>query len=119
MELFNPLSENNNTELFERYSSGHAVIITFNYDIDRLEPIHELGAKLRTILCDENIGEYDGHELAMDDSHGSLYMYGPNAERLFKAVKTTLEATDFLKGATANLRFGPIGKDTPEIDVTI
>jgi hypothetical protein len=43
-------------------------------------------------------------------------MYGPNAEVLFKTVKQTLEATDFMSGAKAKLRFGPPEDGVKEIE---
>ena len=97
----------------------HAVIVYFDYGIEGLEPIHQLGDKLEKVISDNNVGEYDGHEIAMDYSDGSLYMYGPNAETLFKTIKSTLEETKFLKGAKAKLRFGPPEDGVKEIDVEI
>lgn len=46
-------------------------------------------------------------------------MYGPNAEKLFIAIKEELEKTDFMKGAIATLRFGPPEDGVKEIDVEI
>lgn len=99
--------------------SRHAVIIHFNYGIDTLDELYLLEKKLEKQIIDKNVGEYDGHEVALDNSDGYLYMYGPNAESLFKAVKPILDATTFMKGATAVLRFGPPTEDSPEIEVEI
>lgn len=96
-----------------------AVIIQFLYGIDRLEPLHRLEEELRNLINQEGVGEYDGHEIATDYSDGFLYMYGSNAESLFKTVKTTLEKTDFMKGAIAKLRFGPPEDGVKEIEVRI
>jgi hypothetical protein len=52
-------------------------------------------------------------------SDGFLYMYGPNAENLFKAVKCILEETDFTKGSLATLRFGGPGSGAREIEIEI
>ena len=46
-------------------------------------------------------------------------MYGPNAELLFKGIKSTLEKTRFLNGAEAVLRFGPPEEGVKEITVEI
>lgn len=97
----------------------HAIIIHFNYGINSLDPLHVLGYKLEDILRTSNVGEFDGHEIAMDDSDGFLYLYGPNAETLFKTIKTTLEETSFMKGAIATLRFGPPEDGVKEIDVEL
>ena len=66
----------------------------------------QLEEKLEKVIADNNAGEYDGHEIAVDYSDGILYMYGQNAENLFKVIKPTLDSCDFMKGATAKLRFG-------------
>jgi hypothetical protein len=97
----------------------HAVIIHFNYGIEGMEKIYELREKLTDIIDKNNLGEYDGHEIATDYGDGFLYMYGPNAETLFNGIKKTLEKTDFLNGATAKLRFGPPEDGIREITVEI
>ena len=84
-----------------------------------MDEIYELSDELRTIIEENNLGEFDGHEVAIDNSNGSLYMYGPNAELLFKGIKSTLEKTSFLNGAKALLRFGPPEDGVEEITVDI
>ena len=95
----------------------HAVIINFYQALESMDKLVELEYKLRSIISEKVVGEYDGHDIALDHSDGTLYMYGPNAEKLFLAIKETLEKTDFMKGATATLRFGPPGDGVKEIDV--
>jgi hypothetical protein len=97
----------------------HAVIIHFQYHQDDLEPLHELEDLLEDIVTAKRVGEYDGHEIALDLSDGSLYFYGPNAETLFKAIKPTLEATDFMSGSVATLRFGEAGTGAHEIEIEL
>ena len=99
--------------------NNQSVIIYFDYGLEEMDEIYELGDKLRHILEENNLGEYDGHEVAMDNSDGSLYLYGPNAESLFIAIKPTLEKVEFLIGAKAVLRFGSYEDDAPEIIVEI
>jgi hypothetical protein len=97
----------------------HAVIVRFQYGIQGLQALHELEDKLEHITTQNAVGEYDGHEIAKDYSDGLLYMYGPNAERLFKAVQSTLREAPFMKGAIAILRFGPPEDGVKEIEVAI
>ena len=97
----------------------HSVIVYFKYGKEELDPLHALVLKLEEVLSGTNAGVIDGHEIAMDNSDGSLYLYGPNAETLFKAVKPTLETIDFMQGATAVLRFGGINEKAPDIEVEI
>jgi hypothetical protein len=52
-------------------------------------------------------GEYDGNEVATDGSDGFLYMYGPDADRLFEVIRPILEACSFMRGARMTLRYGP------------
>ncbi len=103
----------------DNQASEQAVIVHFLYGIDRLDPLHQLGHELRELIDQACVGEYDGHEIAMDDSDGFLFMYGPNAELLFKTVIPLLEQTDFMKGAVATLRFGPPEIGVKEITVEI
>lgn len=97
----------------------HAVIVHFRYKMDSLDPLHELESELEKQIRREGVGEYDGHEIAMDLSDGFLYMYSANAETLFKAVKPTLEKSKFMKGAVARLRFGPPEEGIKEIEVKL
>ncbi len=104
---------NNHTEV------EHAVIVQFDYGIEGMEELYNLRDKLESIIEENQLGEYDGHEMATNYSDGFLYMYGPNAETLFNGIKDTLEQTDFMKGAKAKLRFGPPEDGVKEITVEI
>lgn len=97
----------------------HAVIIHFNHGLDELDAVHEFEKKLTLIIENNRLGFYDGHELAMDNSDGSLYMYGRNAETLFKAVLPALKAHPLMQGATAHLQFGKIEDNPKCIDVSL
>lgn len=57
-----------------------------------------------------NLGIYDGHEIALDNTDGSFHMYGPSAEAIYIAIKPTLEQTDFMRGAEARLKFWGLRK---------
>ena len=107
------------TEISNSANPEHAVIINFNYGIQGLEQLHELEKKLEIVIKQNSVGEYDGHEIAVDYSDGSIYMYGPDAETLFNAIRPTLDNTSFMKGAQAILCFGPPDKNTRQIEITI
>ncbi len=119
MGLFDKSLEQNDDKKDKTHETKHAVIVHFIYYKEDLDPLHELDEKLEKVIKEKRVGEYDGHEIAMDMSDGFLYMYGPNAEDLFKAVKPTLEQTDFTKGAVATLRFGEPGSDGKEIEIEL
>ena len=58
-------------------------------------------------VLDELAGEYDGNEVAVSGKDGFLYMYGPDADRLFAVVKPILDACTFTSKARIKLRYGP------------
>jgi hypothetical protein len=66
--------------------SDHSVIIHFFYGMDTLDPLHELEDKMSVALELSGIGLCDGHEIAMDDTDGFYFLYGDNAETVFKTV---------------------------------
>ncbi|SEO40420.1 hypothetical protein SAMN05660816_02833 [Niastella yeongjuensis] len=97
----------------------HAVIVRFKYGIDGLDALFELEDMLEKVVTENEVGEYDGHEIAMDYGDGTLYMYGPNAESLFKTVQPVLKECDFMNGAKAKLRFGPPEDGVTEIEIEV
>ena len=99
--------------------TDHEVIIHFYYGMDDLDPLHNLELELEKIVDELDVGRYDGHEIAMDDTDGFLFLFGPNAETLYKSIKPLLEGIPWMKGATALMRFGPLGEGSSEIEVEI
>lgn len=83
----------------------HSVVIQFSYGLPSLDPLHALENEMSRLIELSGIGNYDGHEMDMDDKEGYLFMYGANAEHLFKVVKPLLDKTDFMHGARAVLTF--------------
>ncbi|MFN6946513.1 MAG: hypothetical protein ACK4ND_16320 [Cytophagaceae bacterium] len=96
----------------------HAVIIYFQYGLESLDPLHELEGELRNLLNEHKVGRLDGHEVEWFNVDGFLYLYGENAETLFKCIKPTLEACPFMRGAEVQLYFGP-GRGENERQLTI
>lgn len=103
----------------DKRKDEHAVIIEFNYGLENLDALHQLQDQLEETIEVNDLGEYDGHEMATDLSHGYIYMYGPNAEFLYDRTKGILEQADFMKGAKATLRFGPADEASQEIILEI
>ena len=98
----------------------HAVIVSFGYvGSTDLEPLFALERELEAAIAAANTGEYDGNEVAVDGSDGTLYMYGPDADKLFAVVKPALESCRFMKGAVVRLRYGPPGEGVPEREVRL
>jgi hypothetical protein len=97
----------------------HAVVVHFQYGSTDLTRLFQLEEKLEAAIAAANAGELDGNEVATDGSDGFLYMYGPDADRLFEAVKPVLETSSFMKGATAKMRYGPPVDGVREVEVVI
>jgi hypothetical protein len=91
-----------------------ALIIHFRYGSNDLTELFELENKLEDIIKKQNLGEFDGDEIATDCSDGFLYMYGPDARKIFDAIRDTLTATPFMRKAIAKLQFGPSEEDGKE-----
>ncbi|SNT31030.1 hypothetical protein SAMN05421640_3345 [Ekhidna lutea] len=83
-----------------------SIIVHFKGWIDSLEPIHRLTEQLREVLDNNPLGLLDGHEIAMDCSHGYIFFYGPDAQLLFEEIKSILIKADLLKCTKAVLHQG-------------
>lgn len=84
----------------------HAVIVHFDYGSTDLAPLFALERRLDDALKAAGAGEVDGNEVATDGSDGYLYLYGPEAGRLFEVARPHLEAAGFMRGARARIRYG-------------
>ena len=100
-------------------NTEQAVVIYFNYGLEEDEPFYELSDRLRSLVDGSGLGNYDGHEIAMDNTDGSFYMYGPDAKKLYEVVRETIEKTPFMKGANVVLQFGPPKPGVKEVSFTL
>lgn len=85
----------------------HALIVKFQYRSTNLDLLFATEDRLEAAILAAKAGELDGHEIAVDGTDGTFYMYGPDADKLYKAVEPVLRATPFLKGAVVTRRYGP------------
>ncbi|MCJ7623010.1 MAG: hypothetical protein MUO76_05875 [Anaerolineaceae bacterium] len=85
----------------------HAVLVYFTYGSIDLSRLFTLEGRLEESINTSDVGVFDGNEIATDGTDGVLYMYGPDADALFDAVRPALETADFMKGALVKLRYGP------------
>ena len=98
----------------------HSVLIEFKYGMKSLDPLLDLEDELRRILDETDIGYHDGHEIAMDDSDGKIFLFGTNAEAVYKLIEPILFSVDWMDGAKVLLRFGDeADKSAKEIDFTL
>lgn len=99
---------------------NHSVLIHFFNESQENDELYTVGMRLSKFIEEHRLGVYDFHEVAMNGTHGTLFMYGTDAEKLFKGVLPILRIPAFLKGATAVLRFGSYkDQDAKEIEVEL
>jgi len=94
----------------------HALIVHFRYGSKDLGPLFELEEALDDALAGGGAGEYDGNEMAVDGPDGVLFMYGPDADRLFDVVAPILRREAFMRGARIRKRYGPPEDGVKEIE---
>lgn len=100
-------------------ASEQAVIVKFHYGATDLGPMFALEDRLKKAIEVANVGEYDGNEIATDGSEGTLYMYGPDADRLYEVVSPILRKAPFMKGAEAIKRYGAPEAGVKAVRVTV
>jgi hypothetical protein len=101
--------------------SNHAVIITIKLSDDAFgtederDKVYELEDTLEAILSEQD--EVDGHDFGGGEA--SIYLYGPDADALYKVTQPVLRRTSF-KAMTALLRYGSTDQeDAEEKTITI
>ena len=89
-----------------------AVIVQFNYLPETLDELTALENQLVEAIERAGVGELDGHEVALDGRDTLLYMYGPDADELYRTIEPVLLMWAPLSEARVLLRYGPPGIDT-------
>jgi hypothetical protein len=100
-------------------SSEQAVVVRFNYGSTDLNPLFTLEDRLETAIKKAGAGEYDGNEIATSGKDGSLYMYGPSADRLYAVVEPIFKSVPFMRGAKVTKRYGPPKDGVKEVTIVI
>lgn len=92
-----------------------AVLVHLDGRENAIEPrdLWPIEDALMEVIEREGLGEFDGNEVGPEDA--ILFMYGPDAERLFAAIETTLRANPICKGARAVIRRGEPGAPEREV----
>lgn len=91
-----------------------AAIHFTEYGNTNLERIYSVSDELDKALKGTNLGELDGHMLAVTGSDGFLFLYGPDAKELYEYIKPIILRTPFLKNATVG--FGITGQQLKVIE---
>ena len=97
---------------------NQAVIVYFDYGSADWDPFFAFEKTLEDAVSHSGAGDYDGNELAVDGSDGSLYMYGPDADKLFAVARPILLSTRLLKNVKVVLRYGRV-EDKSAHEVTV
>ena len=80
--------------------------------------IAALADDLERVIPEKQVGEFDGDEFG--DGRCILYMYGPDADRLFEAVEPVLRAAAVARDGFAIKRYGEASnKNAVEVRVNL
>lgn len=119
MGLISKLFGNRKTEDQPARPPEHCLIVEFQFHGGDPRPVFQVGDELSAALSRDRAGEFDGNELAADCSSGSLYLYGPDADRLLAVARPVLLAHAFLHGAKLLLRYGPPAPGVARRELTL
>lgn len=90
------------------------VEVHFSYGSKNFQHLFALEDVLRHAVVDAGVGHYEGHDADEDGSDGYYYMYGPDAEAIYRVIDPVLKTSSFMSGATVTLWFGPRRWRTPK-----
>ncbi len=86
----------------------HSVILSSNISLEDMEDVFALENSLDRILKTEGLGECDGNEVGLEGSDLSIFLYGPDAAKLFAAIAPHLQRSPIMSEGIAKLRFGDV-----------
>ena len=90
------------------------VEVLFEYGSTNFQYVYALGDKIQLAIQEAKVGQYDGHALPADGSQGRYFVFGPDAEAIFKIIQPVLAASPLMSGATVTLHYGPPSWRTPK-----
>ena len=99
-------------------ASEQAVIVRVPYAGVDLGPLHAIEQRLTAAIAQAGVGTLDGDELT-PGVDATLYAYGPDADRLYAAMRPVLEGEPLMHGATATLRYGIWHEGMRETQLTV
>src|ERR1700692_4596132 len=95
-------------------SFAQEVEVYFAYVSTNFQYVYALGDQIQLAIVEAKVGEYDGHAIPADGSDGRYFIYGPDAEAIFKVIAPVLEASPLMRGATVTLHYGSRSWRTPK-----
>lgn len=89
----------------------HAVLIHIPAPKDESDQIglDQIENPLIAALERSGTGEWDGHEIDLQTGEAVIYLYGPDADRLYTAIEPTLRDAPIPPGSYAVKRYGEPG----------
>ena len=72
-----------------------------------------IGDRLAAVIERSGLGEFYGDEIGPTET--TLFMYGPDAERLFSGIEQTLRDYPLCQGARVVIRYGGPGSEEREV----
>jgi hypothetical protein len=102
----------------KKVGAEHAVVVYIDgtglsaEDYDRYD-LETIETELLGIIDANGVGEYDGNEVG--ERGATLFMYGPDGERLFATVESALRAYPLTAHARVVIRAGPPGAPQREV----
>jgi N12 class adenine-specific DNA methylase len=90
------------------------VEVHFSYGSTNYQHLYALEDVIRHAIMDAAVGKYEGHHVSVDGSEGFYYLYGPDAEAIYRVISPVLASSTFMSGATVTLWFGPRKWRTPK-----
>lgn len=98
---------------------AHTVVVNFKYGQKDLSALFEAQDKLLTVIDEAQVGKFDGNEIAVDGSDGSFFMYGPDADAIFNAIRPTLKEIPFMSGASVYKVYDPPQDGIRDVEITL
>lgn len=85
--------------------AGPAVMVHFDYYPKDAARIRALERRLESAIKRAGAGELGESELHVDGNDGYLYMFGPDADRLYRASASILKSSRLMDGAEVTERY--------------
>lgn len=93
----------------------HAVVVHVT-SIGGLDSgLDEIEDRLIEAIDEAGVGEFDGNEVGPDGA--VLYMYGPDADRLWEVIEPVLRSASLGSGSYAVKRYGEPGASETRVDL--
>lgn len=85
--------------------AGPAVMVHFDYYPKDAARLHALERRLEGAIKRAGAGALGESELHVDGNDGYLYMFGPDADRLYRVTAPILKSSQLMNGAEVTERY--------------